>query len=253
MRCSSLAVPSVTSVSAWVWPRVKSAEPCVRGRDADLGRDRADLLGRAPVGAPLLDRDLLAHDLLVDRVGRVAHPAAGQRVEPAVDARRERQLQLVLDPLVQRGALGRLELLGVLLGVRELAQRLAELLVDRGLDGLAAALLADRRDRERDLDAAHHLGLGGVAGDAAAARPPGSRSRRRDAGQAVLGQQRVEARAVAGVDLGLDAGVLPLRLADLGAQVELRLAELPDGLVGHLEGLQHARPRRSPWRPPRPS
>ena len=31
MRCSSLAVPSVTSVSAWVWPRVKRPEPCVRG------------------------------------------------------------------------------------------------------------------------------------------------------------------------------------------------------------------------------
>ncbi len=41
MRCSSLAVPSVHSVSAWVWPRVKSAEPCVRGitlTDEVIGR-----------------------------------------------------------------------------------------------------------------------------------------------------------------------------------------------------------------------
>ena len=31
MRCSSLPVPSVQSVSACVWPRVKRAEPWVRG------------------------------------------------------------------------------------------------------------------------------------------------------------------------------------------------------------------------------
>ncbi len=32
MRCTSLAVPSVTATSACVWPRVKSAEPWARGR-----------------------------------------------------------------------------------------------------------------------------------------------------------------------------------------------------------------------------
>ena len=31
MRCSSLPVPSVQSVSACVWPRVKRADPWVRG------------------------------------------------------------------------------------------------------------------------------------------------------------------------------------------------------------------------------
>ena len=31
MRCSSRVVPSVTDTSACVWPRVNSAEPCVRG------------------------------------------------------------------------------------------------------------------------------------------------------------------------------------------------------------------------------
>src|SRR2546426_7517418 len=31
MRCSSRVVPRVTDTSAWVWPRVNSAEPCVRG------------------------------------------------------------------------------------------------------------------------------------------------------------------------------------------------------------------------------
>ena len=166
MRCSSLAVPSVTSVSAWVWPRVKSPEPCVRGVTPTSVAIGADLVGRATVGPALLDRDLLAHDLLVDRVGRAARVAARERVEPAVDARREGQLQLRLDARVERGALGRLELLGVLLGVGQLTQRVAELRLDGRLDGRVAALLADRRDRRAHLHAAHHVGLGRVAGDA---------------------------------------------------------------------------------------
>ncbi len=41
MRCSSLAVPRVASVSACVWPRVKSAEPCVRG-----ATETSDVIGR---------------------------------------------------------------------------------------------------------------------------------------------------------------------------------------------------------------
>ena len=32
MRCESSVVPSVAVTSAWVSPRVKSAEPCTRGR-----------------------------------------------------------------------------------------------------------------------------------------------------------------------------------------------------------------------------
>ena len=30
-RISSFSVPSAATLIAWVWPRVKSAEPCVRG------------------------------------------------------------------------------------------------------------------------------------------------------------------------------------------------------------------------------
>ena len=52
-----------------VWPRVKSADPCVRGADAHLALDRADLLGAAAVRAPLVDGDLLADEVFVDRVG----------------------------------------------------------------------------------------------------------------------------------------------------------------------------------------
>ena len=49
--CSSDDVPSVTVASAWVSPRVNSAEPWVRGRTCDLGADRADVGGLAIVDA----------------------------------------------------------------------------------------------------------------------------------------------------------------------------------------------------------
>ena len=49
-------------------------------RDADLGLDRADLLRAAPVGAPLVDRDLLADEVLVDRLGSALHVLLGDRV-----------------------------------------------------------------------------------------------------------------------------------------------------------------------------
>ena len=52
-------------------------------------------------------------------------------------------------------------------------------------------------------------------------------------------EQRVESRRVAGIDLGLHAGVLPLGLADLCAQVELRLAERLDRGMRGVERLQH--------------
>ena len=58
MRCPSFAVPSVRSDRICVWPRVKSAEPCVRGETPT-----SHVIGRissvaAAVGAPLLDGDL---------------------------------------------------------------------------------------------------------------------------------------------------------------------------------------------------
>ena len=53
----------------------------VRARaDGDLALDRADLLGAAPVRAPLLDGDLLADEVLVDRLGRPLHVLLRQRV-----------------------------------------------------------------------------------------------------------------------------------------------------------------------------
>ena len=48
--------------------------------DADLDLDRADLLGAAAVGAPLVDRDLLADEVLVDRLGGLLDVALRQAV-----------------------------------------------------------------------------------------------------------------------------------------------------------------------------
>src|SRR5581483_5892439 len=45
--------------------------------DADLDLDRADLLRAAPVGAALVDRDLLPDEVLVDRVARLLDVRAG--------------------------------------------------------------------------------------------------------------------------------------------------------------------------------
>ena len=87
----------------------------VRARaDADLARDRADLLGAAPVGAALVDRDLPPDELLVDRLGGLLHVLPRHRV---LDRRRlrvggrgpdrERQLDLLLDPAEEQAALRR--------------------------------------------------------------------------------------------------------------------------------------------------
>ena len=139
IRWPSLAVPSVSSDMICVWPRVKRPEPCVRGLTRHLAGDRADLLLGAPVGAALLDRDLLADEVLVDRLGGLLDVVLGQRVlddglAGRVRADRERQLDRVDDPLVQQVLLRRLQLLRVLLGLGQRAQVGLELLAHRGLD-----------------------------------------------------------------------------------------------------------------------
>ena len=69
MRWNSPVPPRVSSESACVWPRVKSAEPCVRGMTPDVAADLADVLGAAPVGAALLDGDAPPHDVLLELGG----------------------------------------------------------------------------------------------------------------------------------------------------------------------------------------
>ena len=120
-----------------VWPRVKSAEPCVRGLTRHLALDRADLLRVAAVGAALLDRDLAADEVLVDRLGRrLTNCFVSESLTRglAVDRRRadrERQLDGLDDPLEEQLPLRRLQLLRVLLGVGQRAQVVLELLAHR--------------------------------------------------------------------------------------------------------------------------
>ena len=59
--CWSSAVPSVAVTSAWVSPRVNTAEPWVRGQHADLDRDRTDLVERAAVEPLAALEHLVAH------------------------------------------------------------------------------------------------------------------------------------------------------------------------------------------------
>ena len=66
MRWASPVAPRVSSVRACVWPRVNSAEPCVRGIETHLAGDRPDLVGGAAVGAPLLDGDATPDDVLFE-------------------------------------------------------------------------------------------------------------------------------------------------------------------------------------------
>ena len=117
----------------------------VRARaDGHLAADRADLLLGAAVGAALVDRDLLADEVLVDRLGGLLDVVLRQRVlddrvAGGVGADRERQLDAVDDPLVEQVLLRRLELLRVLLGLGQRAQVVLELLADRALDDRASA------------------------------------------------------------------------------------------------------------------
>ncbi|HTZ04647.1 MAG TPA: hypothetical protein VMB53_02730 [Gaiellaceae bacterium] len=217
--------------------------------DADLDLDRADLLGAAPVGAALLDGDLLPDDVLVDRLARLLHVRARRRVLRGrqrlaglrVDrclADRERQLDLLGDLLEQEVPLRRLQLLRVLLRVGEGAQVVAELLPHRALDGDRALLLEQRLEPRADLQ---------LPGDVLVGRV--HRERRRELREELVDDrarvlqadgldQLPDPVAVRRLELGVQLGVEPLRLAGLAAQVLLRLAELHDLAVCELERLE---------------
>ena len=66
MRCESRSVPSVAATSAWVSPRVKSAEPWARGSTpVRISIGRTVRVSRPSMrGSP--DEDLAAHDLRFD-------------------------------------------------------------------------------------------------------------------------------------------------------------------------------------------
>ena len=145
-----------------VCPRVKSAEPCVRGETPTSHVDRADLVGAAAVRAPLLDRDLLADEVLVDRLGGPLDELLRQRVldrrprpRPAAAPTGNGSSTVSMIRSKSRLPLGRLELLRVLLGVGQRAQLGLELLADRALDGLEPERLEQR------VQALAHLHLAG--------------------------------------------------------------------------------------------
>src|SRR5262245_35138076 len=131
-----------------------------------LGRDRADLLLGAPVRTPLVDGDLLADEVLVDRVERALDVLLRLRVLDdrlvldRLPADRERQLELLENAVQEQVALRRLELLRILLGVRELTKIREELLAKRSLDRRQARLLENRGEARTNLRSLRHVVLG---------------------------------------------------------------------------------------------
>src|SRR5581483_521629 len=222
----------------------------VRARvDADLNLDRTDLLGAAAVRTALLDGDLLADHVLVDRLARLLHVRARRRVLRArlrlarlrVDhggADRERQLDRLGDVLEEQVPLGRLQLLRVLLRVGERAELGVELLAHRALGRDHALLLEQRQQRRADLHLTRDVLVRRI-----------HRERRReladellDDGARVLEADRLDPLpdrvAVLRLELLRELEVEPLRLAGLAAQVLLRLAQLDDLAVRELERLE---------------
>ena len=141
-------MPSVQSVRICVCAAREEAGAVRARRDADLDRDRPDLLGAAAVGAALVDRDLLADEVLVDRVGRLLDARLRERVLDRSASPSGRPGTAAATPSTMRSKrmprLRGLELLRVLLGVGQLAQLALELLAHRALDGHEALLVEDQ-------------------------------------------------------------------------------------------------------------
>ena len=213
-------------------------------RHGDIALDVPDLLLGATVGAALLDRDLLADEVLVHRLGGPLHELLRHGVldlRLALGGRRadrERERELLEDAVVEEVTLRRAELLRVLLGVRQLAQVGEELLPHGALDGGETRLLEDRREARPHLRAAGHVVLGRghrdlrrrgrdqlVDGDGRLAEP-------------VRGDRGAHGLAVLRLELGGELGVDPLRLADLLAQVFQGLADRADVPLRELERLE---------------
>ena len=213
--------------------------------DRHLALDRPDLVRGTAVRAPLVDRDLLADEVLVDRLGRLLDVALRDRVlddrSVSVDRRRpdrERQLDGLDDPVEEQMALRRLQLLRVLLGVGEGAQVVLELLPHRALDCCEPLLLEQGREAGADLHPAVDVLFGRVHRQVGSQLVLELLDHRCALAQA-LGLDALPHRVpVRALELGGQLGVEPLHLADLAAQVLLRLAELADLLVRDVERLE---------------
>ena len=162
-------MPSVATTSAWVSPRVNSAEPWVRGRNAGLADDRAHGDEIAAVDALAGVEDVPAHDLgfeLLEHAGDQQHRTLGIVLAVREEVRHrllldrgDRVLALVL--VRDRVGLAQillddaehllLDRLGV--GLREIARLLGGLLgeLDDGLDHRLEVPVAEHHGAEHDL------------------------------------------------------------------------------------------------------
>ena len=131
--------------------------------------------------------------------------------------------------------LGRLELLRVLLGVGQRADRVAELLLHVRVDGLLAHLGAELDEPELHPLALEHVGVGRAAADLGQLGALDGVDLARKCGQAALGDRRCERGAVRLAQRLRDRAVDPLGLTGLGGELDLELAQLLDLAVGELE------------------
>ena len=130
--CASSAVPSVQVTSAWVSPRVNTAEPCVRGRTPVSIRDRPHLVELAAVEADAVREHFFAQDLflqlLEDRLG------FGLPLDLAVGNRRDQVLERLVDGLV---------VFELAADAHRLGQRHVDLLFDLAVEVVADFLRGD--------------------------------------------------------------------------------------------------------------
>ena len=223
--------------------------------EADLDVDRPDLLRAATVGPALVDGDLLADDVLVDRVGRLLDPRLRRRVLlvrlSVGDG--ERKVDVLDDVVVEHAALAGLEVLRVLLGVGQLFQVALELLAHRAFDGDEALLVEHEREPALDLHLLHHVVLGGVERDVGADLVDDLADDRLGGLQALRLNALPDRVAVRRLELCRQGRVDPLRLADLLTQIVDDVADALDLGVGELEREQHRVFREPGRRRPRSS
>src|SRR4051812_35005619 len=223
-------------------PAGEEGRPVRARRDADLGVDLPDLVRGATVRATLVDRDLPADERLVDGLAGLLDELLRHRVLRGLAlgrTDRERELDAVDDPLEEQRPLGGLQLLRVLLRIREGAEVVAELLLHRALDGGEPLLLQDQGEARAHLRPAEDVLLGRVHRQIRAELVLELLHDAAGLAQADLGDALGDPRALALGQLRGQLAVEPLRLARLPAQILLRLAELLDLAVRDLEGLEH--------------
>ena len=260
MRCPSFAVPSVSEREDLRLAALEQAG-AVRARvDADLDLDRPDLLGAAAVRAALVDGDLLADEVLVDRLARLLDVAL-RRASPsrrpvAVGrCRADRERQLTSSTICSKSRcrfadLSCFESCSASVSARSSSPNCSRTGPSTAAErcfsssGWSAARTCIWRVMSSSVESI----------ESARASSPSSSSTIAPALAEADGLDPLPDRvAVVALELGGEVEVEPLRLAGLAAQLFLRLAQLHDLGVRELERLEERRPRGSPPRRPRPS